>query len=103
MGAVSRPGLTSPLIADLRLRLASSGLVDAPGRWLVVRRANARFVRPSRAPSRTDRRDPPCDPVMRRRVIVDRHPVAEQPDDAEAGCDDRQRTARANASQAPEL
>jgi hypothetical protein len=36
-------------------------------------------------------------------VIVDRHGVSEQPDDEEAGRDDRQRTAGGDASQAPEL
>jgi hypothetical protein len=54
-------------------------------------------------PSQTDRRDRPCDPATRRRVIVDRHRAAEQPDDEEAGRDDRQRTAGRDASEAPEL
>jgi len=48
------------------------------------------------------RRDRPCDSVTRRRVIVDRRPVAEKLDDDEAGPDDRQRTAGRDASQAPE-
>ena len=47
---------------------------------------------PFMRPSQTDRRDRPCDLATRRRVIVDRHLAAEQPDGEEVGRDDRQRT-----------
>jgi hypothetical protein len=53
--------------------------------------------------SRTDRRDRPCDPVTRRRVMVYCHPVVEQPDEEQAEFDDHQRTAGRDASQTTEL
>src|SRR5262245_50211856 len=40
--------------------------------------------------------------VTRRRVIVDRHPVAEKLDDDATGPDDRQRSAGRDASPGPE-
>src|SRR5262249_45047006 len=43
-----------------------------------------------------------CDPATRRRVIIDRHPVAEKFDDDDAGPGERRRAAGRDASQAPE-
>jgi len=48
-------------------------------------------------------RGSPCDPVTRRCVIVNRHPVAEEFDGDVAGPDDRWRTAGREASRAPRL
>jgi len=67
----------APLGRPRFLLRKDSGLVDAPGRRVVGATGNSPFM----LPSRTDRRDRPCNPTTRRRVIVDRHSVAEQADD----------------------
>jgi hypothetical protein len=91
------PRATMPL-ATMPLQRGGE-LVDAPGRGLVG--AKGEYALPCAFPGLVGR-DRPCDPARRRRVIVDRHWAAEQPDDEEAGRDDRQRTGGRDASQAPE-
>jgi hypothetical protein len=67
-GGQSSHSIRVSILTTFLLR-KSGGLLDAPGGWL----GGAKGEYPLRAPSRTDRRHRACDPVTRRRVIVDRH------------------------------